>query len=120
MKKYLAVMLCAILSLALVGCGSHNTKEKRYTRHHTHDVVRHADNYGVVTDIDRVKVKSKNSGGGAVLGAVVGGVIGHQMGSGRGTDVATGVGVVGGAVAGSQIEKRRGGKEKVYGKAYSV
>ena len=113
MKKYSIMLLCVLFSLTMLNaCSSHT--EKRHSRHETHDVVRSADNYGTVTDIDIVESKGRASGGGAVLGAVVGGVIGHQLGSGRGNDVATGVGVVGGAVAGNQIEKNNRSGEEVY------
>lgn len=113
------MLICSILSLAMLnGCSSHKSHDRSYADRsydrEVHRSVRDAEEYATVTDIDLVRVDSKTSGGGAVLGAVIGGVIGHQLGSGRGNDLATGAGAIGGAVAGNKIEKSRGSDDEIY------
>jgi len=108
------MLICSILSLVLSSCSSHHSHEPDRSDRAVHNSVRDQEDYATVTDIDLVRVDSKTSGGGAVLGAVIGGVIGHQLGSGKGNDLATGAGAIGGAVAGNNIEKNRGSDDEIY------
>ncbi len=111
------MLICSILSLVLSSCSSHHSHERTYADRSdraVHNSIRDQEDYATVTDIDLVRVDSKTSGGGAVLGAVIGGVIGHQLGGGRGNDLATGAGAIGGAVAGNNIEKNRGSDDEIY------
>ena len=107
MKLLLSLFTCLLISaVMLISCNSNNASTQRHIKHYSQA--------GSVTSIEIIEMKSRNSGGGAVLGAVLGGVIGHQMGGGRGRDVATGVGVIGGALAGNQIEKRNKNDSEIY------
>lgn len=62
--------------------------------------------YGVVRDIERMPMASRNPGAGTLLGGVIGAVVGNQIGSGSGRAAATAAGAVGGAMIGNNIENR--------------
>ena len=70
--------------------------------------------YGVVRDIERVPMSTRNPGGGALLGGVIGAVVGNQIGSGNGRAAATVAGAVGGAVIGNNIEGRNARGDDIY------
>ncbi len=61
---------------------------------------------GVVTAVNKVKVKGKPNYIGAIAGGVAGAALGSQVGKGSGQKAATVVGALGGAVAGREIEKQ--------------
>ena len=64
---------------------------------------------GEVSDIDRVRLRSGTSGGGAVLGAIIGGVLGNTIGRGDGRQAATVAGAVVGGFAGNAVERDSNG-----------
>lgn len=66
---------------------------------------RHCRSCGTVRDVDQVRIRQSNSGGGAILGAIIGGVIGNQFGRGGGRAAATAAGVVAGAAVGNATEE---------------
>lgn len=69
-------------------------------------------NCGEVTEVDRVYLRDRTTGLGAVIGAIAGGVLGSTVGGGDGRTAATVVGAVAGGVAGNAIERHgdRGGE----------
>ncbi len=60
---------------------------------------------GEIVDIDRVRLRSSTSGGGAVLGAIIGAALGNTVGHGDGRRAATVAGAVAGGFAGNAIER---------------
>jgi outer membrane lipoprotein SlyB len=122
MKIIHLVRCLTALSFALLSaCASYPSdryEDRRYsdrdTHHEMRDSRRESTPYGVVSRIDVIELRSRASGGGAVLGAVLGALVGNQVGSGRGRAAATGAGAVGGAVIGHNIEKRNRRDDEVY------
>ena len=101
-RMTLAVAAAAALSLG--ACGNTQGPRDSYPTGYNTSVP--ATQYGVVQDIELVRLESSGIGAGTVIGAVVGGVIGNQVGQGSGNTAATVLGAAGGAYAGNQIEKR--------------
>ena len=102
----LTLTLVTAAALLLGACG--NTQGPRDSSSTSYNTPVPATQYGVVQDIELVRLESTGGGIGAgtVIGAVVGGVIGNQVGKGSGNTAATVLGAAGGAYAGNQIEKR--------------
>lgn len=70
--------------------------------------------YGVIDNIQMVRVDPSTSGVGAVTGGLVGALLGNQVGSGSGRAAATVAGAVGGAVVGNNVENNRNQPHDVY------
>ncbi|MDZ4812994.1 MAG: glycine zipper 2TM domain-containing protein [Pseudomonadota bacterium] len=122
MKIFNVVTCLSALSLVLLSaCASYPSErfeDRGYsdgdTHRETYDSRHESTPYGVVSGIDVIELRSRPSGGGAVLGAVLGAVIGNQVGSGRGRAAATGAGAVGGAVIGYNMEKNNRRDDEFY------
>jgi outer membrane lipoprotein SlyB len=120
MKTKRVVPTALIAGLMLAGCatypsGYYDRGHPNYHRGSHYDAYydrgRVCANCGEVTDVDRVYLRDRTTGLGAVIGAIAGGVLGSTVGKGDGRTAATVAGAVAGGGAGHPIEKKsvRGG-----------
>jgi outer membrane lipoprotein SlyB len=114
-RKLIPMVLAAGMITGLGGCvaypdsGYYRQDQGHYYRSHRHACA----NCGVIEDVDRVYVRDRTTGLGAVIGAIAGGVIGSTVGKGNGRTAATVGGAVAGGFAGNAIERHndRNGEE---------
>lgn len=94
------VLILVIFAMMLPACAS------RGGRTYSDGEVRQAQTvrYGVVTNVEQVRVEEDPKGIGTVLGGVAGGILGNMIGGGRGRTLATLGGAAAGAVAGTAAE----------------
>jgi outer membrane lipoprotein SlyB len=121
MNRKPVVPSALLVGLLLAGCATYPPEyydrgDPNYHRgsHYGayHDGGRVCANCGEVADVDRVYLRDRTSGLGAVIGAIAGGVLGSTVGHGDGRTAATVAGAVAGGVAGNAIERHgdRGGE----------
>lgn len=79
--------------------------DARYHDRDRYDDRRVCSNCGEVAEVDRVRLRSGTSGGGAVLGAIIGGLLGNTVGRGDGRQAATVAGAVAGGFVGNAAER---------------
>ncbi len=120
MKKKLTISAMIVLGMLLGGCatypsGHHDPYGSRYDGYGNRyqPTTPASSARGVVTEVDRVYLRDRSTGVGAVIGAIAGGVLGSTVGRGDGRTAATVAGAVAGGVAGDAIERHdnRGGHE---------
>ena len=99
------LVLAGCVTTPHYGYGDRGYERDRYDSRYDQRVCH---NCGEVTEIDRVRLRERTSGGGAVLGAIIGGVLGNTVGSGDGRKAATVAGAVAGGFAGNAIERNSG------------
>lgn len=104
----LAAIMVAVATLT--GCAS-NSNYPADTNYSTRN---DASTYGVIDNIQVVRVDPATSGAGAVAGGLVGALVGNQVGSGSGRAVATAAGAIGGAMVGNNVERNRNQPHDVY------
>ncbi|MBN8480841.1 MAG: glycine zipper 2TM domain-containing protein [Xanthomonadales bacterium] len=95
---------CATYPDYAYGPGYRPRDDVRYYDPRTYDR-RMCGDCGEIVEIDRVRLRDRASGGGAVLGAIIGGVLGNTIGRGDGRRAATVAGAVAGGFAGNAIER---------------
>jgi outer membrane lipoprotein SlyB len=109
MKTTPALAAIMVAVAALSGCAS-----STYPTDTNYSTRADASTYGVIDNIQMVRVDPATSGAGAVAGGLVGALVGNQVGSGSGRTAATAAGAIGGAVAGNAIERNRNMPHDVY------
>ncbi|HET6546312.1 MAG TPA: glycine zipper 2TM domain-containing protein [Rhodanobacteraceae bacterium] len=115
-RKLIPMVLTTGMLVGLAGCATYPPGyydrpgyDQGYHRSYRHACA----NCGEVRDLDRVYVRDRTTGLGAVIGAIAGGVLGSTIGKGNGRTAATVGGAVAGGVAGNAIERNssNGGDE---------
>ena len=93
------ILLLVVFSMMLPACAS------RGGRTYSDGEVRQAQSvqYGVVANVENVRVEEDPKGLGLVLGGVAGGILGNMVGGGRGRTLATLGGAAGGTMAESAM-----------------
>ncbi len=101
------VLVLVIFSMTLSACAS------RGGRTYSDGEVRQAQSvqYGVVANVENVRVEEDPKGLGTVLGGVAGGILGSMVGGGRGRTLAILGGAAAGAVGGTAAESALSGYE---------
>jgi outer membrane lipoprotein SlyB len=119
LRPALAVAVFGALTAGCAPYPDYAYRDRGYStvRHDTRYYDRDRDDYerrvcascGEVADIDRVRLRSGTSGGGAVLGAIIGGLLGNTVGRGDGRQAATVAGAVAGGFVGNAAERDSNG-----------
>tara|TARA_B100000768_G_scaffold98862_1_gene92140 strand:- start:221 stop:694 length:474 start_codon:yes stop_codon:yes gene_type:complete len=97
------LVLLAIMSLFLVGCGSQTMTGDSYSGNQARKA--QTLKMGQIESVKGVEIKGENGGVGALAGGAIGGIAASNIGGGKMSIVSAIVGAVAGGVIGDKIEK---------------
>ena len=97
------LLLLAIMSLFLVGCGSQTMTGDSYSGNQARKA--QTLKMGQIESVKGVEIKGENGGVGALAGGAIGGIAASNIGGGKMSLVSAIVGAVAGGIIGDKIEK---------------
>lgn len=102
MKRWIALALVVVSSLALTGCPA-SLRGDTYSRGEVLQTQRVR--YATIEALRPVRIEGTKSPVGSAAGAIVGGIAGSKIGKGRGSQIGAVLGSVAGGLAGSAAEE---------------